>query len=118
PAPGQGALAVECRAADAATLDLVGRLDDLRTRAAVTAERALLAALAAGCSAPVGALADVAEGDAGPEIYLRGVVVAGDGSTTVRLSATGASTDADDLGRRLATELLDAGAADLIGERA
>ncbi|HLZ37700.1 MAG TPA: hydroxymethylbilane synthase, partial [Mycobacteriales bacterium] len=47
PAPGQGALAVECRAADAATLDLVGRLDDLRTRAAVTAERALLAALAA-----------------------------------------------------------------------
>jgi hydroxymethylbilane synthase len=116
PAPGQAALAVECRADDDATRALVGGLDDPGTRAAVTAERALLAALAAGCSAPVGALADVGEGDAGPEIYLRAVVAASDGSATVRLSATGALGDAEALGRRLAAELLDAGAADLMGE--
>ena len=66
PAPAQGALAVECRASDD---DGAWRcwpaLDDADTRAAVAAERALLAALEAGCSAPVGALAEVAEGDDG-----------------------------------------------------
>ena len=69
PAPGQGALAVECRdrpTTDAASTRARPALDDPATRAAVTAERALLAALEAGCSAPVGALADVADGDDGP----------------------------------------------------
>ncbi len=61
PAPGQGALAVECRADRADLLDALAPLDDAATRAAVTAERSVLAALEAGCSAPVGALADVAE---------------------------------------------------------
>ncbi|KWX10427.1 porphobilinogen deaminase, partial [Carbonactinospora thermoautotrophica] len=121
PAPGQGALAVECRAGhnevDAALVELLRGLDDPDTRAAVTAERALLAALEAGCSAPVGAFGEVAEGEEGPELYLRGVVVASDGSQSVRLSATGTPDEADQLGRRLAAEMLAAGAAGLMGER-
>jgi hydroxymethylbilane synthase len=117
PAPGQGALAVECRADDADTRNLLAGLDDPMTRAAVTAERTLLAALEAGCSAPVGALAEVGEGEQGPELYLRGVVAAVDGSANVRLSATGPLDDAAGIGRRLAAELFAEGAADLIGER-
>jgi hydroxymethylbilane synthase len=62
PAPGQGALACECRADDDATTRLLDVLDDPDTRAAVTAERSLLATLEAGCSAPVGALAEIAWG--------------------------------------------------------
>jgi hydroxymethylbilane synthase len=118
PAPGQGALAVECRADDESLVDGVRRaLDDASTRAAVTAERALLSALEAGCTAPVGALADVAAGDNGEdEIYLRGTVTAVDGSRAVRLSITGPVADGDRLGRQLAADLLDAGAAELIGE--
>ena len=117
PAPGQGALAVECRADDASMVELLGSLDDPPTRASVAAERALLAALDAGCTAPVGALADIALGESGEdEIYLRGAVVAVDGSRAVRLSVTGPLADSEGLGRRLAADLLDAGAADLIGE--
>jgi hydroxymethylbilane synthase len=116
PAPGQGALAVECRADDTALVDALRALDDEDTRTAVTAERTLLAALEAGCTAPVGALADVALGDDGPELYLRAVVAAVDGSNDVRLSATGPATDPVGLGNRLAADLLEAGAAGLIGE--
>ncbi len=115
PAPAQGALAVECRDGELAAVLAV--LDDEISRCAVSAERALLAALEAGCSAPVAALAEVAEGDDGPEIYLRGLVAALDGSSSVRLSATGPTSDAPGVGRRLAAELLDLGAADLMGER-
>ena len=116
PAPAQGALAIECRADDADVLGLLAALEDPDSRVAVDAERALLAALEGGCSAPVGALAQVAEGDDGPELYLRGLVAALDGSDAVRLSATGATTDAQGVGRRLAAELLDLGAALLMGE--
>jgi hydroxymethylbilane synthase len=122
PAPGQGALAVECREDDADLVALLATLDDAPTRAAVVAERTVLAALEAGCTAPVGALADIAMADiaAGDgdelEIYLRAVVVSNDGSRAIRLSATGAGTDAAGVGRRLAADLLDAGAADLVGE--
>ncbi len=117
PAPAQGALAVECLADDAELVGLLGQLDDPTARTAVSAERALLGALEAGCSAPVAALAEVAEGDDGPEVYLRGLVAALDGSESVRLSATGPTSDAPGVGRRLAAELLDRGAADLMGER-
>ncbi len=79
------------------------------------AERALLAALEAGCSAPVGALAEVGEGEDGPELFLRAAVVAADGSDMLRLSATGPVDDADALGRRLAADLLDEGASELMG---
>jgi hydroxymethylbilane synthase len=115
PAPAQGALAIECRTEDVEVIALLGALDHTDTRAAVTAERALLAALEAGCSAPVGGLADIVEGDDGPEVFLRGSVTAIDGSAAVRLSATGPTTDADGVGRRLAAELLADGADQLMG---
>jgi hydroxymethylbilane synthase len=115
PAPGQGALAIECRADDLELRELLAALDDPDTRAAVDAERALLAALEAGCTAPVGALAEVAEGDDGSELFLRGLVAAVDGTDVVRLSATGPTSDAWGVGSRLAAELLDLGAADLMG---
>jgi hydroxymethylbilane synthase len=109
PAPGQGALAVEV-AAGAESL--------AASIAAVTAERELLRVLEAGCSAPIGALAEVAEGDEGPEIWLRGVVAAPDGSHQVRLSATGDAGEPAAVGRRLAKELLAEGAGSLMKERA
>jgi hydroxymethylbilane synthase len=115
PAPAQGALAIECRASDDDALAVLAALDHPDTRAAVAAERALLAALEAGCTAPVGALAEVAEGDGGPEVFLRANVTALDGNDAVRLSATGPTTDAEDVGRRLAADLLAEGADQLMG---
>lgn len=117
PAPGQGALAVECRASDTTTADQLGTLDDAVTRLAVGAERTLLAALEAGCSAPVGAYGEAADGEHVPELYLRAVVSAVDGSASVRLSATGPLDEAARIGRDLAAELLAEGAADLMWER-
>jgi hydroxymethylbilane synthase len=116
PAPAQGALAIECRADSDLVAALKG-LEDPDTRVAVDAERALLAALEAGCSAPVGAMAEVAEGDDGDEVFLRGIVCALDGSDAVRLSATGPTHDAPGVGRRLAAELLDLGAAALMNDQ-
>ncbi|MHC0430389.1 hydroxymethylbilane synthase [Streptomyces sp. O3] len=123
PAPGQGALAVECAAADAELAAALAELDDPHTRAAVTAERSLLAALEAGCSAPVGALADLLGDDqVVKEMRLRGVVGSTDGSTLVQLSTTGSvphtHDQAEALGRELAAEMLAKGAAGLMGERA
>lgn len=120
PAPAQGALAVECRAEDRELRDLLAVLDHAPTRLAVTAEREFLATLEAGCSAPVAALAVIAEGDSGDEIYLRGAVVSPDGLRDHRLSRSGslptggltaaALAVAGEIGRNLAVELLDAGA--------
>ncbi|MFE3142440.1 hydroxymethylbilane synthase [Streptomyces scopuliridis] len=123
PAPGQGALAVECAAVNVDLAAVLAELDDPYTRAAVTAERSLLAALEAGCSAPVGALADLlADGQVVNEMRLRGVVGTTDGSTLVQLSTTGpvptSHGDAIALGRELASEMLAKGAAGLMGERA
>ncbi len=115
PAPAQGALAVECRTDDTDLVALIAGLDDPDSRTAVDAERALLSALEGGCTAPVGALAQVAEGDDGPELYLRALVAAVDGTDAVRLSATGPTSEAGQVGRRLAAELLDLGAANLMG---
>jgi hydroxymethylbilane synthase len=118
PAPGQGALAIECRAADAAPggrlHDVLAALDHPASRAAVTAERALLAALEAGCTAPVGAFA---ARDAALDLHLVAAVVSVDGVTAIRGSASGSSTDAEGLGRRLAAELLAQGAGAVIGDR-
>ncbi len=119
PAPGQGALAVECRAGDTElAASLRDALDHPRTRTAVAAERAVLAALEAGCSAPVGALAEVAEGEDGDELWLRAVALSADGAVAVRRSATGAPRAAEELGRALAAEMLEEGAASLIEEQA
>jgi len=115
PAPGQGALAVECREDDAATIAVVRELEDPDTRAAVTAERAVLAALEAGCSAPVGALAEVVEGEDGPELSLRAFVGAVDGSVELRRSLVGPLDQPVVLGQRLAAVLLEDGAGSLAG---
>ena len=115
PAPGQGALAVECRAGlgDTELATALAVLDDPATRAATDAERAVLATLEGGCSAPVGALAEVVEGDDGDELWLRAVAMSTDGELSVRMSATGNPADAADLGARLAKEMLADGAGDL-----
>jgi hydroxymethylbilane synthase len=127
PAPGQGALAIECRAGktahDTALIAALAELDDPFTRAAVTAERSLLATLEAGCSAPVGALADLSGDERNvKEMRLRGVVGRPDGSALVQLSTTGPVPQTHEqamaLGRELATEMLAQGAAGLMGERA
>lgn len=119
PAPAQGALAVECRAADTEVAAVLAGLDDAPSRATVDAERALLAALEAGCTAPVGALAEVVEsldddGRVVEELSLRGCAAAADGSDVIRASLVGPVADAAELGRALAAELLDQGAASLL----
>jgi hydroxymethylbilane synthase len=105
PAPGQGALGVECRTDDAEVLKVLAPLEDAATRSAVLAERQLLATLEAGCTAPVGALAEVVEGEDGPELWLRGAL--GQEGGVRRLSANGPVDDPVGLGRALAHELLE-----------
>jgi hydroxymethylbilane synthase len=118
PAPGQGALAVECRAADVHVggrfHELVAAIDDPSSRLAVVAERTVLAELEAGCTAPVGALAELRGAH---DLHLVAAVVSVDGTTAIRRSAIGPATDPEGIGRRLAAELLAAGAAAVIGER-
>ena len=116
PAPGQGALAVECRAADG---ELVGQLATLNhepTRAAVKAERALLSSLEAGCSAPVGGYAIASAS----ELQLTGTVTEAGTSgvpRSIRMSATGSPQEAERLGRELAARMLAEGAAGLMGKQ-
>ena len=118
PAPGQGALAIECRSSDVALVEELAVLDDHATRASVTAERAVLATLEAGCSAPLGALAEVVEGDDGDELWIRAIVLSPDGGLSIRMSATGDVDDAAATGTRLASEMLADGAADLMNQDA
>ena len=117
PAPGQGALAVECRSDHPGLVEsLRDHLEDRGSRAAVDAERAVLATLEAGCSAPVGSLAEVAEGDDGLEVWVRAVALSPDGAVEIRRSASGPLAEAAEVGRRLATGMLDEGAGRLIDE--
>ncbi|HEU5129334.1 MAG TPA: hydroxymethylbilane synthase [Glycomyces sp.] len=122
PAPAQGALAVECRKSDKTSARISSMLNDRYSHAAVAAERAILERLEAGCSAPVAALADVAEG-AEPgkvDLYLRGAVFAADGGVTERLSTTAELNDGDlvneaaAVGRAMAEELIANGAEQLL----
>ncbi|WP_239020523.1 hydroxymethylbilane synthase [Nakamurella antarctica] len=113
PAPGQGALAVECRTADVDTdfyQACIGQLDDFATRACIAAERSFLAVLEAGCTAPVGALATIS----GDEMTILGAVFAPSGSTELRGSASGFAADAEVIGADLASQLLAEGAAALM----
>ena len=107
PAVGQGALAIETRA-DAA--EVVARLDHAATRWAVTAERAVLAALGGGCQVPIGAHASVEGG----ELHLRAVVISPDGATRVAREAAGPAGSAEQLGKGLGEELLAGGARDIL----
>jgi hydroxymethylbilane synthase len=146
PAPAQGALAVECRARDHSLVDQLSSVDDEHTRAAVLAERTLLATLEAGCSAPVAALATVAcapargpgqgsplgapargpgqgsplgapaRGPGQSRIELWAAVFAPDGQHAIRRGGTAALSDAVGLGSRVAAQLLSDGADSLLGE--
>ena len=109
PAPGQGALAVECQAGAVDLAELLAQVDDPASRAAVTAERAVLAELQAGCSAPVGACATGTG-----VLHLTAVVVAEDGGHAVRAGQSGAAADAERLGRDVAAELLRQGAGTIV----
>jgi hydroxymethylbilane synthase len=122
PAPAQGALAVECRASDTELAALLAEMDDSDTRVAVTAERVLLAELEAGCSAPVGAIAEVVEsideeGRIFEELSLRGCVAALDGSDVIRASGIGTPERARELGLSVAAELFDLGAREVLDQR-
>jgi hydroxymethylbilane synthase len=122
PAPAQGALAVECRADDTELAALLAELDDADTRAAVTAERVLLAELEAGCSAPVGAIAEVVEsidedGNVFEEVSLRGCVATLDGSDVIRASGVGTPSRAAELGASVAAELFELGARELMADQ-
>jgi hydroxymethylbilane synthase len=110
PAVGQGAIAVECRENDNATRELLEPLDDRPTRAAVTAERALLFHLGGGCQTPLGAAADVV----GPELLLRAALLAPDGSKRIAVELRGRMTAAEALGEKLALELRSRGADELL----
>jgi len=109
PAPGQGALAVECRDGEPELAALLAAVTDEASVAAVTAERSLLEALAAGCSAPVGAYAEGTE-----PLRMRAAVMSTDGTRVLRAHGSASGADARRLGRDLAAELLGRGASDLI----
>ncbi|MEQ8210388.1 MAG: hydroxymethylbilane synthase [Lacipirellulaceae bacterium] len=110
PAPGQGALGLECRADDQKVNDALHDLDDNITHRATLAERNMLAALEGGCSAPVAAWGRL-END---QLKLEGLVASLDGADVLRASTFGKLEDAEELGRIAAEQLLDLGAAAII----
>lgn len=111
PAPGQAALAVEARVGDTDLHASLTAIDDADSRAAVTAERALLRRLEAGCTAPVGALGTIV----GDQILLHAAVFDATGASSVTTAAGGAVAAAADVGRRAAEQLLGHGADRLVG---
>jgi len=113
PAPGQGALAVECRADEPELAALLRTVTDQASEAAVTAERSLLEALEAGCSAPIGAYAAVTPGQPG-QLRMQAAVISPDGSRVLRAHGGVPAAGAWQLGRDLAADLLRSGASDLI----
>jgi hydroxymethylbilane synthase len=122
PAPGQGALAVQCRTDDHATLSLLAALEDPSTRKAVTAERAFLSGLGGGCSVPVAAYATVESAvmslpkDQRPKVMkLTGLVISEDGKKAIQVSRTG--FDAQLLGNELAHRAIAQGAQEILGSK-
>jgi hydroxymethylbilane synthase len=111
PAPGQGALAIQCRLDDPGTISAVSGLDQPEVRQAVTAERAFLEGLGGGCAAPVAALGEILPSGA---LRLRGRVLARDGSRVVAVQGEGSPTEARNLGFRLAREARARGAEALL----
>jgi hydroxymethylbilane synthase len=108
PAPGQGALAVECRDGEPGLAELLAAVNDGASMAAAVAERSLLQGLAAGCSAPVGGYATGTE-----QLRMRAVVLSADGAQALRVQGSVPVADAARLGSELAAELLSRGAAAL-----
>jgi len=109
PAPGQGALAIQCRADDEATRGLLASLHDSPTADSVSTERSFLSALGGGCSMPIAAYAEKIEN----QILLTGAVISPDGKRSIRLTASG--TDPKELGNLLARFVLERGGADILG---
>jgi hydroxymethylbilane synthase len=114
PAPAQGALAIECRADDNALRSLLGSLDHHGTRLGVIAERAFLAALEGGCTAPIGALATLGHYQGVPGLRLEGVITAPDGGATVRAAVVGHPSAPVKLAQTLAVQLLRACPPDIL----
>ena len=112
PAVAQGAIAIQFREGDQATLDWIRPLDDPASHRAVIAERALLRRLEGGCQIPVGALATIR----GDQLRLSAIVCSLDGRRSVEGVRVGALDRGDDLGRSLAEELLELGAAEILAE--
>jgi len=111
PAPGQGALAVQCRSEDQTTLSVLTPLEDASTRKAVTAERAFLSGLGGGCAVPVAAYAQVSAAQQ-ESIRLTGLVISADGRRAIRV--TGQGSDAFRLGSELAGQALSQGAGEIL----
>jgi hydroxymethylbilane synthase len=112
PAPGQGALAVQCRADDETTLGILAALDDESTRKNVSAERAFLSGLGGGCAVPVAAYAETFVGTHTPAIRLTGLVISVDGSQAIQV--TGEGTDPLALGYELAQNAIVQGADEIL----
>jgi hydroxymethylbilane synthase len=108
PAPGQGALAIQCRTDDLTALELLSKIHDERTAQSVNAERAFLAGLGGGCSAPIAAYAR----EEGGKLSIDGLVAATDGRRVIRVTASG--NDPILLGQALARQALELGAAELL----
>lgn len=109
PAPGQGAIAIVCRRDDRKTAAMLRRIEDPRSRAEVTAERALIEKVEGGCRFPLGAVA-VARGS---EMTLRASVFSADGARKIRVEKSGRAGDPKRLGSSVADALLEQGAAEL-----
>ena len=114
PAPGQGALAVQCCANDEATLSLLAALDHKPTRKSVTAERAFLSGLGGGCAVPVAAYATTSERLS--IINLTGLAISEDGKKVIKV--TGQGTDAIELGQELARKAIQQGADEILNTSA
>ena len=110
PAVGQGAVGIECRLDDAATISLLKPLEDEQTRIRVTAERAMNLTLQGGCQVPIGSFA-LLDND---QLYLRGLVASVDGKQVIRKEITGHKEDAEQLGITLGEELLNSGAKEIL----
>jgi hydroxymethylbilane synthase len=113
PAVGQGALGIECREGDAETKSVVARIEDTAARSRVTAERALLARLRAGCHAPVGAATQIEK----EQLLLEAVVLSQDGKERVFAASAGPAADPASLGQEVAVRLLQAGADGLLSSK-
>jgi hydroxymethylbilane synthase len=112
PAPGQGIIAVEIRAADDDVRAMVARIDDPVAATALRAERAVVTRLGGGCQMPIGAYAEVA----GRTISITGIVVSPDGAHAARAVASGDASRADGVGVELAERLLAHGAGAILAE--
>ncbi len=109
PAPGQGAIAIVCRRDDKKTMAMLRRIEDPKSRAEISAERALIEKVEGGCRFPLGAVA-VTRGD---KLTLYASVFSADGSKNIKVAKTGGVAGAEKLGSRVADVLLKQGAGKL-----